>query len=187
MAPAARSAATSRSGSRRPVLAAALLLAAAGWTAAAFLPPALSAQRPVEQRREALARALAVAAAAPLLGGQSAEAGGARWSGRYDDPKFPGCERRITKDGDIFIISGTTSTDGSKKCEEGKPTKRWSITAAQPEGSFGPSDTLNVDFSNKGGPTNVEAKWAGDGIMFPGGNKWTKKIAKPGATGLVFE
>ena len=31
---------------------------------------------------------------------------------------------------------------------------------------------MKVDFSPKGGPPDLIAKWTGDGIIFPDGNKW---------------
>ena len=46
-----------------------------------------------------------------------------------------------------------------------------------------------VDFSEKGGPADVTAKWDENGIVFPDGNKWTKlrgvpdKLAKGVTTG----
>eukprot|EP00416_Gambierdiscus_australes_P042358 CAMPEP_0171097214 /NCGR_PEP_ID=MMETSP0766_2-20121228/47271_1 /TAXON_ID=439317 /ORGANISM="Gambierdiscus australes, Strain CAWD 149" /LENGTH=189 /DNA_ID=CAMNT_0011556373 /DNA_START=63 /DNA_END=632 /DNA_ORIENTATION=+ len=165
-----------------------LALAAAACVAvqAAFVPPSPTQLAGQQQRRAVLWQALTLGAAA-ASNPQAAVAAGARWSGKYTDPKFPGCERKITKSGDSFIISGTSSSDGSKRCDPDAALKQWSITGMQPEGTFGASDTLIIDFSPRGGPKEVVATWDKDGILFPGGNKWTKKKSKPGTTGLVYE
>mmetsp|Transcript_29170 Transcript_29170/g.54676 ORF Transcript_29170/g.54676 Transcript_29170/m.54676 type:complete len:185 (-) Transcript_29170:79-633(-) len=109
---------------------------------------------------------------------QPAQAAITRWSGIYTDPLHPGCERAITKDGDEFVISGTSAVDGSKACEKDMKTKRWFLIARK--GEEGPSDQLLVDFSPKGGPKDAIAKWDGSGIVFPDGNRWSKIKRKPG-------
>ena len=50
--------------------------------------------------------------------------------------------------------------------EDGKP---WRV-----KGQVGGSRLL-IDFSPKGGPTDVIATWNGIGLVFPDGNVWTKK------------
>ncbi|CAE6945430.1 unnamed protein product [Symbiodinium natans] len=106
-----------------------------------------------------------------------AQAAITRWSGLYKDPVHPGCERGITKDGDEFVISGTSAVDGSKACEKDAKTKKWYLIARK--GSEGVSDELIIDFSPKGGPKDAVAKWDGDGIVFPDGNRWSKIKRKP--------
>ncbi|CAJ1353815.1 unnamed protein product [Effrenium voratum] len=139
---------------------------------------------PSDTRRDFLQQlgaGAAVIAAGQSVGVQPAQAAIARWSGIYDDPKHPGCEREIRKDGDEFVISGTSATDGSKACAEDAPTKKWYLIGKPSGGGFGgPSDELLVDFSPKGGPKDALAKWDGDGIVFPDGNRWSKIKRKPG-------
>ncbi|CAK9029777.1 unnamed protein product [Durusdinium trenchii] len=115
-------------------------------------------------------------------GAPAAHAAIARWSGLYDDPKHPGCERAITKDGGEFVISGTSAADGSKECAEDGPTKRWYLVAQPGESS----DELIIDFSPKGGPKDAVAKLDGDGIVFPDGNRWSKIKRKPGAAAGTY-
>jgi len=105
---------------------------------------------------------------------QPAQAAITRWSGIYKDPKHPGCERGITKDGDEFVISGTSAVDGAKECEKDMKTKKWYLVATK-----GADDELIIDFSPKGGPKDAVAKWDGDGIVFPDGNRWSKIKRKP--------
>lgn len=131
-------------------------------------------------RREFLGAA--TVAAIQAVGAPAAHAAIARWSGIYDDPKHPGCERSITKDGGDFVISGTSSEDGNKACLEDAPTKRWYLIAQQGEAS----DELLVDFSPKGGPKDAVAKFDGDGIVFPDGNRWAKIKRKPGAAAASY-
>eukprot|EP00440_Ansanella_granifera_P012245 gb/GFBE01013313.1/.p1 GENE.gb/GFBE01013313.1/~~gb/GFBE01013313.1/.p1 ORF type:complete len:196 (+),score=38.53 gb/GFBE01013313.1/:1-588(+) len=177
---------------RRPSKAAAWLLAAGTailWRHSAFIVAFIVPTRQTDDgvhRRDflqTLSSGTATAVAIETLSAQSAWAA-ARWSGIYDDPKHPGCERKITMDGADFVISGTSSRDGSKSCEPGSPVKTWVLVATKPgktdDVMAGPSDTLLIDFSKKGGPKDAVAKWDGDGILFPDGNKWTKIKRKPG-------
>eukprot|EP00435_Cladocopium_sp_Y103_P052834 s731_g16.t1 len=79
--------------------------------------------------------AMGTVAAVQAVGAPAAHAAIARWSGIYDDPKHPGCERSITKDGGDFVISGTSAADGNKACLEDAPTKKWYLIAQQGEAS----------------------------------------------------
>lgn len=81
-----------------------------------------------------------------------------RASGTWSDPAHPGCERKIVAQGSGLIITGA---DEDKKA--------WKVKG-KVEGT-----TILVDFSPKGGPADVEAKFVlGKGIVFPDGNVWTK-------------
>eukprot|EP00441_Pelagodinium_beii_P018848 CAMPEP_0197654190 /NCGR_PEP_ID=MMETSP1338-20131121/38704_1 /TAXON_ID=43686 ORGANISM="Pelagodinium beii, Strain RCC1491" /NCGR_SAMPLE_ID=MMETSP1338 /ASSEMBLY_ACC=CAM_ASM_000754 /LENGTH=190 /DNA_ID=CAMNT_0043229589 /DNA_START=30 /DNA_END=602 /DNA_ORIENTATION=+ len=133
-------------------------------------------------RRNAVGQMLQITAAA--VAGQTVMVdpvwAAARWSGSYNDPKHPGCQRKITKKKDVFIISGTSSTDGNKGCAEGAKVKKWELLASLPESTdflAAPAKELIIDFSPKGGPKDAVATWTGDGILFPDGNKWTKKVS----------
>lgn len=92
------------------------------------------------------------------------------FSGSFEDPNHPYCVRKIENIGRIATIEGT---DGNPGCQpNGKGTEEFQLLAAVE------NDQLIVDFSPKGGPKQVIAKWEGGdqpGIRFPDGNKWTLK------------
>ena len=70
----------------------------------------------------------------------------------------PGCTRKIVLQGSKAIITGAD--------EDGKP---WKVVGTVD------NQSIFVDFTSKGGPANVEAKYVvGKGIVFPDGNVWTK-------------
>jgi len=158
-----------------------------GSTAIAFLantfvlPSSASKDKAQQGRRAALFQAVGAGALLPAVletvtgAEQPAHATkAARFSGRYVDPKHIGCERRITKIKDKYEISGTSSPDGPN-CEPGaKNLKKWFIYGETTPGEW-PAKTLTIDFSNKGGPKGVVAKWVDGGIIFPDGNRWKKK------------
>merc|ERR1719382_1579634 len=143
---------------------------------AAFVQPpqaAPAAREPELATRRGAWQALTMGAAPGVLGltmnGQAAWAFKG-WSGQYDDPKHPGCLRQIIKDGDQFIISGSSSRDGSKECTGSvKTQKRWSLVGTTN------GDEMTIDFSKKGGPKDAKALLTKDGIKFPDGNKWVKR------------
>lgn len=71
-----------------------------------------------------------------------------------------------------MVVIGQDGPPGSPGClGKGRPTE-WRIYP-----TFTPnSDSLLFDFSSKGGPANVTARWDGTGIVFPDGNKWKRTI-----------
>ena len=89
----------------------------------------------------------------------SGEAAGIRIGGSYDDPQHPGCTRKIILQGSNAIVQGTDEPGG----------KKWQLKG-EPYGKY-----LVIDFSPKGGPKQVIAKWNGVGLAFEDGNVWTKK------------
>jgi len=95
------------------------------------------------------------------------------WSGRYFDPKHPGCKRQIsvTSRGLDLFLNDAVGADG---CLKGDPQKNYVL----PTKFEAKKDTLTIDFSRKGGPKAVVAKFEDDGkfgkLVFPDGNKWTK-------------
>lgn len=114
----------------------------------------------------------------------------ARWSGRYGDLQHPGCERRIVKQKDKFIIAGESATDGSKGCDEGTPTATWTLEAQKvgvQDAWSGPGNELTIDFSSVGGSKSTIATWDKDAILFPGGNKWKKRKAAPSDSWRPFQ
>eukprot|EP00929_Paragymnodinium_shiwhaense_P062193 TRINITY_DN31046_c0_g1_i1.p1 TRINITY_DN31046_c0_g1~~TRINITY_DN31046_c0_g1_i1.p1 ORF type:complete len:214 (-),score=52.62 TRINITY_DN31046_c0_g1_i1:138-779(-) len=186
-------------GQRRAPRSALLLLggAAAAFVATvrnAFVSPPASSQEQETGRRELLWRAVGAGAVLPAVaqnvisgGTEAAWAAGARWSGRYIDPKHPGCDRKITKKKDRFEISGQTSPDGPGCPAGAKNLRKWFIYGETNPGEW-PARSMTIDFSNKGGPKGIVAKWAGNGIIFPDGNRWEKKpspIMNEGQAGLV--
>mmetsp|Transcript_21743 Transcript_21743/g.51333 ORF Transcript_21743/g.51333 Transcript_21743/m.51333 type:complete len:220 (+) Transcript_21743:105-764(+) len=108
---------------------------------------------------------------------------GSPFTGSYDDPNHPNCLREVKVVGAPLKGDGTRSKypvievigwdgDGSSgnMCKS-KPTRDqlWKVT-----GSVKSTDQAIIDFSSKGGPANLAAKFEDGGIVFPDGNKWTK-------------
>jgi hypothetical protein len=83
---------------------------------------------------------------------------GVRIGGTYSDPNHPGCKRKVTLAGSAAIIDGSD--------EDGKA---WRVKG-EVRGKY-----VLIDFSPKGGPTDVIAEWNGLGLAFPDGNVWVKK------------
>jgi hypothetical protein len=140
-------------------------VAAAAPLAAAALP-AFAAGNQVGKRVDLETGATADAsmqfASPTVASNQAGRKGGAipkiRVSGTWKDPAHPGCTRTITLAGNKAIINGAD--------EDGKP---WKVTGKVVDSS------IFVDFTPKGGPADVEAKYkVGKGIVFPDGNVWTK-------------
>jgi len=141
------------------------------------------------QRRDVLgllggSAAAALVAATPAANAAIAKTGTASpFTGDYDDPNHPGCLRQVKVVGapirgdgtrpanPVIEITGYDGKEGEKMCTE-RPTRAdlWQI-----QGKVKSSNTEAViDFSPKGGPGNLLAKYEDGGIVFPDGNKWTK-------------
>jgi len=112
-----------------------------------------------------------------------AKTGGANpFTGDYNDPQHPDCLRQVKVVGaplkgdgtrspyPVIEITGYDGKGGNKMCND-RPTRDdlWKV-----EGTVKSSDTAFVDFSSKGGPSKILAKFEDGGIVFPDGNKWTK-------------
>merc|ERR1719313_387814 len=81
-----------------------------------------------------------------------------RAAGTWYDPAHPGCTRKIQLSGKKAFITGAD--------EDGK---KWKVTGEIK------GDSLVIDFTPKGGPKDVEAKYViGKGLVFPDGNVWSK-------------
>eukprot|EP00933_Yihiella_yeosuensis_P051567 TRINITY_DN4952_c0_g1_i3.p2 TRINITY_DN4952_c0_g1~~TRINITY_DN4952_c0_g1_i3.p2 ORF type:complete len:103 (+),score=18.93 TRINITY_DN4952_c0_g1_i3:335-643(+) len=93
------------------------------------------------------------------------------WTGRYLDPQHPGCKREIQVTGKGLIVYGA---DGNPGCLKGGLLTRWELEKKYSPGS----DALLIDFSPKGGPKDVPAKYIAEGdfgaLLFPDGNKWIR-------------
>jgi len=127
----------------------------------------------VPMSRPSLGRS-AGAKAASRSGDVSPE--GVPWGGYYDDPEHPGCKRYVGVGSEqgTWRVSGRDAERGSR-CKYGVKDVTWAVQATVS------GESILIDFSPKGGPKSLEGKWVGDGIQFPDGNKWTKKVTKPGA------
>jgi len=82
---------------------------------------------------------------------------GIRFGGSYSDPLHPGCLRKIVLQGGGAILT-LADEDGKKYTLKGGVSGK----------------ALYIDFSKKGGPSEVRAEWTGVGLAFPDGNVWTK-------------
>ncbi|EEC51751.1 predicted protein [Phaeodactylum tricornutum CCAP 1055/1] len=133
-------------------------------TIALLAGPACAWVIPKQLRHAAAAAAIAGAVATtPLVA--DAVSFSDKYSGFYNDPKHPGCERLITASGASASIS---LRDGTPGCNKGEKTKKYKVV-----GEIA-GDKITVDFSGKGGPRNIEGSWTGDGIQWADGNKWSK-------------
>lgn len=135
--------------------------------------------------------------------GQAGRKGGTipkiRTSGTWNDPAHPGCTRKIVVQGKTAFISGADE-DGKPWCVSVSQT-RYALRrpAHHPLLSASRSfkhhrltrffrslrpyrkvkgtvdgNSIIVDFTPKGGPSGVEAKFVvGKGLVFPDGNVWT--------------
>ena len=90
-------------------------------------------------------------------------------SGTYSDPIHPGCFRTV--DARAGKVSGV---DGTPACGPDAKLTEWELGATFAEGKGG-DVTLLVDFSPKGGPKDLEGKYAKGRISWPDGNSWTKQ------------
>ena len=104
------------------------------------------------------------------------------FTGDYDDPNHPNCLRQVKVVGAPLRADGTRPVqpvievvgyDGNgvdKVCTE-RPTRAdlWKI-----QGTVKSNTEALIDFSAKGGPSNLLGKYEDGGIVFPDGNKWTK-------------
>mmetsp|Transcript_22802 Transcript_22802/g.52264 ORF Transcript_22802/g.52264 Transcript_22802/m.52264 type:complete len:193 (-) Transcript_22802:101-679(-) len=104
------------------------------------------------------------------------------FTGDYEDPNHPGCLRQVKVVGaplrgdgtrpvnPVMEIVGYDGNGSDKVCTE-RPTRAdlWKI-----KGKVKSDTEVLIDFSPKGGPSDLVGKYDKDGIVFPDGNKWTK-------------
>lgn len=144
-------------------------------------------------RRQAFAGILGAAGAAAavvLAAPQEANAAAAKtgaaspFTGDYDDPNHPDCLRQVKVVGaplrgdgtrsayPVMEITGYDGKSGGGACTD-RPTRAdlWKI-----EGTVKSTTDAVIDFSPKGGPAKLTAKYEDGGIVFPDGNKWTKSL-----------
>jgi len=92
----------------------------------------------------------------------------ARFEGAFSDPNHPGDGRNIVvvvdgKEADISVTGDDTNSDGEQV--------PWGPLPCSVDGV-----TITVDFSSKGGPSNLEGAWDAEmgAIVWQDGNAWTK-------------
>lgn len=132
-------------------------------------------------------------AAATLVAPQEADATtaktglGSPFTGDYNDPNHPDCLRQVKVVGaplrgdgtrsafPVIEITGYDGKGNGATCTD-RPTRAdlWKV-----EGTVRNTNEAYVDFSSKGGPAKMLAKFEDGGIVFPDGNKWVKV---PGGT-----
>mmetsp|Transcript_50437 Transcript_50437/g.99638 ORF Transcript_50437/g.99638 Transcript_50437/m.99638 type:complete len:192 (-) Transcript_50437:83-658(-) len=163
--------------------AAALLIASSSWTHGWTIPETKNLNR-----RDMVLGFLGAATTAVTLVPQEAQATtaktglGSPFTGDYNDPNHPNCLRQVKVVGaplrgdgtrsayPVMEITGYDGKAGSATCTD-RPTRAdlWKV-----EGTVKSTTEAYVDFSPKGGPTKMLAKFEDGGIVFPDGNKWVK-------------
>jgi hypothetical protein len=91
------------------------------------------------------------------------------FTGSYSDPNHPNCLREIIVMGPKAVVSGT---DGDPGCPADGAGKKWELLGKVK------ANTILVDFSPKGGPSNLKGQWEPaptPGIRWPDGNLWKVK------------
>lgn len=114
----------------------------------------------------------AAAVTATLISGPVVANAAVDFDGSYVDPKHPNCQRVITtvSKGQVDV----SGTDGNPGCPPDGSGKAWKL-----QGTVSGTSIL-VDFSPKGGPSNLKGTFLNDGtsdggIQWPDGNIWSKK------------
>jgi hypothetical protein len=118
------------------------------------------------QKAAAAATIGAIIASAPLAANAESVI-----TGLYSDPKHPNCLREINVAGPKAVVSGT---DGNPGCPADGAGKKWELLGKVQ------ADTILVDFSPKGGPSDLKGQWEPTptpGIRWPDGNLWEMKDA----------
>lgn len=92
------------------------------------------------------------------------------FDGSYSDPNHPGCARtvQVAGDGVTAAVYGEDGDEGSSDCAN---PVAWGPLEASVSG-----DAIKIDFSPKGGPSDLTAEYDhdDDGILFSDGNLWSK-------------
>ena len=125
--------------------------------------------------------ALAALAACAAVQDASGQDTPHEFGGHYADPNHPGCERKVvvhnTTSGSVY---GADAAGGEGVACDGKTDTPWGPLAA----TFSSSKTdlkIVVDFSPKGGPSDLTGEWdsKNSAIQWADGNNWTKSETKP--------
>lgn len=126
--------------------------------------------------------AFAAASAQPAFADKAKTGASSPWTGEYDDPNHPSCLRQVKVVGAPLRADGTRSAypivevrgydSAGAACSEPPPSRDdiWTVKGVLK------NNQATLDFSSKGGPKDLVAKYEDGGIVFPDGNKWTKVI-----------
>mmetsp|Transcript_23215 Transcript_23215/g.46594 ORF Transcript_23215/g.46594 Transcript_23215/m.46594 type:complete len:179 (+) Transcript_23215:33-569(+) len=105
------------------------------------------------------------------------------FTGDYADPNHPGCARSVKIEGAPMKPDGTRSRNkvaivkGQDNPKGGACNGEPDLVSWKLEGKVAETgDKILVDFTPKGGPKDLTGTWDKDGIVFPDGNKWAKKV-----------
>ena len=94
-----------------------------------------------------------------------------RYFGNYDDPNHPGCARVIYDETETTaLLRGADAAGGGGAACDGTTDVAWGPLNATIHGN-----TIIVDFSPKGGPSELTGVQSSDGnaIAWQDGNSWT--------------
>mmetsp|Transcript_18016 Transcript_18016/g.36099 ORF Transcript_18016/g.36099 Transcript_18016/m.36099 type:complete len:296 (-) Transcript_18016:43-930(-) len=105
-----------------------------------------------------------------VFSGVPVEASDSVFEGDYSDPNHPGCPRNInvSSDGMTGYVTGADGDEGSPDCAN---AVAWGPLDASING-----DSIKIDFSPKGGPSDLTAEYdyKDGGVLFSDGNLWSK-------------
>eukprot|EP00535_Pseudo-nitzschia_heimii_P001784 CAMPEP_0197173812 /NCGR_PEP_ID=MMETSP1423-20130617/599_1 /TAXON_ID=476441 /ORGANISM="Pseudo-nitzschia heimii, Strain UNC1101" /LENGTH=161 /DNA_ID=CAMNT_0042622677 /DNA_START=70 /DNA_END=555 /DNA_ORIENTATION=- len=93
--------------------------------------------------------------------------------GEYADPNHPNCRRSIVAADAHVETAWVKGTDGSPGCPPDGSGDPWTV-----QGTFddaGKPASIVVDFSPKGGPSDLAGRLVDEGIEWADGNTWTRK------------
>ncbi len=92
------------------------------------------------------------------------------FSGGYSDPHHPLCSRVITHETlTSALVKGADAGEGKGPSCDGKTDVEWGPLPSTISGT-----SIIVDFSSKGGPSNLSGTFVQDSIHWEDGNVWTK-------------
>jgi hypothetical protein len=88
----------------------------------------------------------------------------------YSDPNHPGCDREVIQESSTAgKVYGKDAAGGEGASCDGTTDVAWGPLEAVIDG-----DMITVDFSPKGGPSDLEGKYANSAINWEDGNAWPK-------------
>jgi hypothetical protein len=94
------------------------------------------------------------------------------FTGSYSDPKHPKCAREIRLESNVSaLVFGTDAAGGEGKECDGETDTKWGPLPGKKH-----EMEIVVDFSSKGGPSNLRGKYdeSKKEIKWQDGNVWTK-------------
>ena len=98
----------------------------------------------------------------------------ALFAGKYSDPNHPNCARVISLETKVSAkVFGADAAAGEGAPCDGVTDIKWGPLPAVIDGV-----SIKVDFSSKGGPTDLSGKYANDAINWEDGNAWKKLTSK---------